>query len=202
MNAQKIKYSIIILFVAFNLINAQILKPGDGIRVSLLNISENISGDYFIQDNGNIQLPYLGLVNAQNQDFNDLRNQIISEYSVIYKNPELSIQPLYRINIIGEVGNPGVYYLSGFETISDLLALAGGETSDSDIEDLVIIRNDNQLEVDMESFLNGKNVLADIGIESGDKVYVPRKWLVDARNASVLISGVTVLVAIASLFTR
>lgn len=202
MNAQKIKYSIIILFVAFNLINAQILKPGDGIRVSLLNISENISGDYFIQDNGNIQLPYLGLVNAQNQDFNDLRNQIISEYSVIYKNPELSVQPLYRINIIGEVGNPGVYYLSGFETISDLLALAGGETSDSDIEDLVIIRNDNQLEVDMESFLNGKNVLADIGIESGDKVYVPRKWLVDARNASVLISGVTVLVAIASLFTR
>lgn len=202
MNAQKIKYSLIILFVAFNLINAQILKPGDGIRVSLLNISENISGDYFIQDNGNIQLPYLGLVNAQNQDFNDLRNQIISEYSVIYKNPELSIQPLYRINIIGEVGNPGVYYLSGFETISDLLALAGGETSDSDIEDLVIIRNDNQLEVDMESFLNGKNDLADIGIESGDKVYVPRKWLVDARNASVLISGVTVLVAIASLFTR
>ncbi len=195
------KIAIIFLITSLQFF-AQNLKPGDGVRINFYNINESISGDYFIQDNGNIQLPYLGLLNAVNCDFSLLRNEIYEKYSEIYRNPELSIQPLYRVDVLGEVGKPGVYYLTGFETISDLLSIAGGETSDSNIDELSIIRNDSQMEIDMEKFLLGKNNLADIGIESGDKVYVPRKWLVGVRDASVLVSGVAVLVAIVSLFTR
>lgn len=197
------KFNIAIFLMVTSLsILGQNLKPGDGIRINFYNITENLTGDYFIQDNGNLHLPYLGLINSVDSDFNDLRNQIISEYSKIYKNPELSIQPLYRVDILGEVGKPGVYYLTGYETISDLLSLAGGETSDSNIDELSIIRNDSQMEIDIEKFLEGENNLADIGLESGDKVYVPRKWLVGVRDASVIVSGVAVLAAIASLFTR
>ncbi|MBK7979774.1 MAG: polysaccharide biosynthesis/export family protein [Ignavibacteriae bacterium] len=195
------KIAIIFLITSLQFF-AQNLKPGDGVRINFYNINESISGDYFIQDNGNIQLPYLGILNAVNCDFSLLRNEIYEKYSEIYRNPELSIQPLYRVDVLGEVGKPGVYYLTGFETISDLLSIAGGETSDSNIDELSIIRNDSQMEIDMEKFLLGKNNLADIGIESGDKVYVPRKWLVGVRDASVLVSGVAVLVAIVSLFTR
>ena len=195
------KIAIIFLITSLQFF-AQNLMPGDGVRINFYNINESISGDYFIQDNGNIQLPYLGLLNAVNCDFSLLRNEIYEKYSDIYRNPELSIQPLYRVDVLGEVGKPGVYYLTGFETISDLLSIAGGETSDSNIDELSIIRNDSQMEIDMEKFLLGKNNLADIGIESGDKVYVPRKWLVGVRDASVLVSGVAVLVAIVSLFTR
>lgn len=195
------KIAIIFLITSLQFF-AQNLKPGDGVRINFYNINESISGDYFIQDNGNIQLPYLGILNAINCDFSLLRNEIYEKYSEIYRNPELSIQPLYRVDVLGEVGKPGVYYLTGFETISDLLSIAGGETSDSNIDELSIIRNDSQMEIDMEKFLLGKNNLADIGIESGDKVYVPRKWLVGVRDASVLVSGVAVLVAIVSLFTR
>ncbi|MBK7107160.1 MAG: polysaccharide biosynthesis/export family protein [Ignavibacteriae bacterium] len=197
------KFNIAIFLMVTSLsILGQNLKPGDGIRINFYNITENLTGDYFIQDNGNLHLPYLGMINSVDSDFNDLRNQIISEYSKIYKNPELSIQPLYRVDILGEVGKPGVYYLTGYETISDLLSLAGGETSDSNIDELSIIRNDSQMEIDIEKFLEGENNLADIGLESGDKVYVPRKWLVGVRDASVIVSGVAVLAAIASLFTR
>ena len=195
------KIAIIFLITSLQFF-AQNLMPGDGVRINFYNINESISGDYFIQDNGNIQLPYLGILNAVNCDFSLLRNEIYEKYSEIYRNPELSIQPLYRVDVLGEVGKPGVYYLTGFETISDLLSIAGGETSDSNIDELSIIRNDSQMEIDMEKFLLGKNNLADIGIESGDKVYVPRKWLVGVRDASVLVSGVAVLVAIVSLFTR
>ncbi|MBK8946963.1 MAG: polysaccharide biosynthesis/export family protein [Ignavibacteriae bacterium] len=198
---KKFKIAMFLMILSLNILG-QNLKPGDGIRVNFYNISEQISGDYFIQDNGKIHLPYLGLINSVDCEFNDLRTEIINKYSEIYKNPELSIQPLHRVDILGEVGKPGVYYLTGFETISDLLSLAGGETSDSNIDELSIIRNDSQIEIDLEKFLEGKNNLADIGLESGDKVYVPRKWLVGVRDASVIISGVAVLAAIASLFTR
>ncbi len=142
------------------------------------------------------------MVNAINKDFAEIRNEIIG---FIFKNlchPEVNIQPLYRISILGEVGNPGIYYVNGYETLTDIVALAGGETSDSNIENLVILRNDSKVELDLKAFLKGENRIADIGIESGDKIYVPRTWWVGARDASILLSGVTVLVAIASLFTR
>ncbi len=194
-----------VLFLFLIVVNvnfAQQLKQGDGFRISFLNINEKISGDYFIQDNGEIQLPYLGLINTLNEDFPKIKSDIISGYSKIYRNPEIDVQPLLRINILGEVANPGVFYLSGFETLSELIALADGETNDSDTDEIIIIRKDSVFELDLESFLEGKNNLNDIGIESGDKIFVPRTWWVGARDASILVSGVAVLVAIASLFTR
>ena len=197
----KIKTIITLLALSFT-ISAQNLKPGDGIKISFFNIEEEINGEYFIQDNGNIHLPYLGLLKTMNKDFSELRSDVIKGYTNIYKNPEISVQPLYRIGILGEVTNPGVYYVSGFETITDVLALAGGENSDSNIEDIMILRNDSQMKIDLESFLEGNNNLTDIGIESGDKIFVPRTWWVGARDASILVSGVAVIVALAGLFTN
>lgn len=197
----KIKTIIALLALSFT-ISAQNLKPGDGIKISFFNIEEEINGEYFIQDNGNIHLPYLGLLKTMNKDFSELRSDVIKGYTNIYKNPEISVQPLYRIGILGEVTNPGVYYVSGFETITDVLALAGGENSDSNIENIMILRNDSQMEIDLESFLVGNNNLSDIGIESGDKIFVPRTWWVGARDASILVSGVAVIVALAGLFTN
>lgn len=180
----------------------QQLKPGDGIRITFFNIEDSVKGNYYVQDNGMIHLPYLGLVNTREVNFSELRSNIISDYSEIYRNPEINIQPLLRINIFGEVQNPGVYYLTGFETLTDLITIAGGETSDSNIENISIIRNESKLNVDLNLFLNGKNILSNIGIESGDKIYVPRRWWVGARDASIVVSGVAVLVALAGLFTN
>lgn len=197
----KFHLSVIFLLASISLIGQQ-LQPGDGIRITFFNIEDSVRGNYYVQDNGMIHLPYLGLVNTREANFSELRSKIISDYSEIYRNPEINIQPLLRINIFGEVQNPGVYYITGFETLTDLITIAGGETSDSNIEDISIIRNESNLNVDLNSFLNEKNSLSDIGIESGDKIYVPRRWWVGARDASIVVSGVAVLVALAGLFTN
>ncbi|MCB0747909.1 MAG: polysaccharide biosynthesis/export family protein, partial [Ignavibacteriae bacterium] len=99
--------AVLIVFLSINIFG-QILKPGDGIRINFYNIPEPIKGDYFIQENGKIQLPYLGMINSTDRDFSELHDQIISEYSKIYRDPEISVQSLYRIDILGEVGKPGV----------------------------------------------------------------------------------------------
>ena len=192
----------IILSLNSGLSFGQQLKPGDGIKVSFFNIEDSIKGNYYILDNGNLHLPYIGIINSQKKDFSDMRVEIIEKYNNLYQNPEINIQPLYRIDILGEVGNPGVYYLTGYETLTDLVALAGGETNDSNIEDIVLLRNDSKMDIDLKSLLNGKSNIGDVGIESGDKVYIPRTWWVGARDASIMVSGVAVLVAIAGLFTK
>ena len=201
MSKLKFNLSVMLLLANISLLGQQ-LKPGDGIRITFFNIEDSVKGNYYVQDNGMIHLPYLGLVNTREVNFSELRSNIISDYSEIYRNPEINIQPLLRINIFGEVQNPGVYYLTGFETLTDLITIAGGETSDSNIENISIIRNESKLNVDLNLFLNGKNILSNIGIESGDKIYVPRRWWVGARDASIVVSGVAVLVALAGLFTN
>lgn len=196
----KILTSLLFLFASFTF--GQTLNPGDGIKISFFNIDEEIAGDYYIQDNGRIHLPYIGMVNAQTLEFAEIQSTIIEEYSKIYKNPEITVQPLMRVDIIGEVGQPGVYYLTGFETITDLISLAGGETNYSNIDNVVIVRNDSQLDVDLDAFLSGENNLNDIGLESGDKVYLPRSWWVRAGDVSAIVSGVAAVVAIASLLSN
>ncbi len=192
-----------ILFIAVGIkTNAQILKPGDGINLTFFNIEEKITGKYFIQENGKIQLPYLGLINTVNKDFSDIRNEIIAKYTKIYRNPELNVQPLYRVAILGEVGKPGIYYTNGFESFTDILAKAGGETNDADLDGIYVVRNNTKLNIDLTDIFEKGNSLQDIGIRSGDKIYVPRAWWVTARDGSVIVSGIAVLVAIAGLFTK
>lgn len=194
---------IVLIFVLSTFkISAQVLKPGDGIDLTFFNIQEKIKGQYYIQDNGKIQLPYLGLINTVNRDFSDIRNEILNKYSKIYRNPELNIQPLYRVAILGEVGSPGIYYSSGFESLTDILAKAGGETNDADLDAIYIIRDNTKMEINVKDIFENGNSMLDVGIRSGDKIYVPRTWWVTARDASVIVSGVAVLVAIAGLFTK
>ncbi len=55
----KYTLTIILLLIASVSNYAQYLNPGDGVRIAFFNISDKISGDYFIQQDGNLQLPYL-----------------------------------------------------------------------------------------------------------------------------------------------
>jgi protein involved in polysaccharide export with SLBB domain len=190
-------------FILFNIsIIPQALNPGDGVRVIFYNIPENISGDYHIQMDGRVQMPFIGLITTRDRDFTEIREEITHKYDSLYRNPELTIQPLLRINILGEVRQPGFYYLTGVEKLSGLMAMAGGETSDADISNIYIIRNDQELALDSEELLAGGGTVGDIGLQSGDRIFVPRQWWVGARNAAVIVSGVAVLVTLVSLFVR
>jgi len=119
----------IILTMSSSNSNAQTLEPGDGIKLILYHVSESISGEYYIQEDGFISLPFLGKIKASNRNIDSLKSEIYIGYNNLYKNPELSILPIIRINIFGEVRNPGFYYVTGIDRLSDILAKAGGTTS-------------------------------------------------------------------------
>lgn len=196
----------IIIFISLFLLTgiqpgkAQVLNPGDGIRVTFFNISEEISGDYFIQQNETIQLPYLGIISTGKRDFQEIHNEVMLKYDSLYRDPELTVQPLFRINILGEVRTPGYYIVTDVEKLSGIIALAGGETADADLDDVYLVRGGEEIELGSNAIYDadGKN----LEIESGDRIYVPRRWWVGARNTAVIVSGLAVLVTIVSLFVK
>jgi polysaccharide export outer membrane protein len=103
---------VFLLFYSLQL-KAQILQPGDGIRMKFYNITEtDISGDFYIQQDGLLQLPYIGLIEIRNREFNSVKLEIKTKYDSLYKGVELIVQPLFRISVLGEVGSPGVYFVN------------------------------------------------------------------------------------------
>ncbi len=197
----------IVLGVLLTVINtfalkAQYLNPGDGVRIAFFNISDQISGDYYIQQDGKIQLPYAGLITTTNKPYNEIKAEIVSKYDSLYKNPELTVQPLFKINILGEVRSPGYYYVTDVEKMTGIFALAGGITSDGDLDNVYIIRDDKEIELDAQNLIERGSTMSDIGLQSGDRIFVPRTWWANARSVTIIVSVVSALVTIAVLFIK
>lgn len=195
-----------ILIIFFTISNyfteAQQLNPGDGVRITFLNITDQITGDYFIQQDGNLQLPFIGLVKTTNIDYKEIKNTIFKKYSDLYKDPALTIQPLLRINILGEVRTPGYYYVTDIEKMSGILALAGGVTGAAATDDIIIIRGGQEIELSKSEVIEKGNTAADLGLQSGDRIFIPRSFWADAGQYGLILSGIAVIATLLSLLLR
>lgn len=180
---------------------SQQLSPGDGVKLTFYNISQDFSGDYFVQTDWNLQLPYIGAVNVKNRNFRSIQAEIAKKYGDIYRKPEIIIQPLYKINVLGEVYRPGIYYVSGVEKLSDLLAMAGGETRDANLNKIYLMRGNQKIDINAKEILQKGQRLNNIGLHSGDQIYVSRKgWI--SRNTSIVISGGALVATFIAAFRR
>ena len=191
----------IIVTVISNNNYAQTLQPGDGIKLIIYHISDSISGDYYIQEDGSISLPFLGKIKAADRNIDSLKSEINLKYNNLYKNPELTIMPIIRINVFGEVRNPGFYYVTGIDKLSDILAKAGGTTTDADLGDINITRKDKKIEINGEKAIQNGSKLDDIGLQSGDQIFVTRKWFTGTTETLILSSvGVVASIILAIIY--
>jgi protein involved in polysaccharide export with SLBB domain len=181
---------------------SQQLNPGDGVRISFLDIKDIISGDYYVEPDGVISLPFIGAINTNDRDFKDVKSQIIFRYDSLYKSPKLTVHALFRINILGEVRNPGYYYVTEIEKFTGILALAGGTTGEADLGGVYIIRDSKEMDINVEDIIEQGGSAADFGLKSGDQIYVPRTWWADARGFTIIISAAALIVTIVALVIR
>lgn len=141
--------------------NFYILGPGDLISIKFVGVDE-LSGQYLILRDGNIQLPLLGTKNISGLSLNSAKKKIIELYSNQLIRPEIDLTLLnsrpVRVSLIGEVKRPGSYTLgigessrvdgsggsgtliTGYQTVVDAIQKAGGLTFDADITKVVIYR--------------------------------------------------------------
>ena len=118
---------------------------------------------------------------------------IFNKYAELYKNPALTIQPLYKINIMGEVRTPGYYYVTDVEKMTGILALAGGVTGSAATDDIYIIRNEKEILLNASELIEQGNTAADFGLQSGDRIFIPRSFWADAGQYGIILSGLAVL---------
>ena len=200
-NLLLILFTTLSIFVSLNSY-AQELNPGDGVRITFLDIQDDISGDYFIQSNGFVQLPFIGIINTTNRDFKNIKDQIEFRYDSLYRDPVLTVNALFRVNVLGEVRNPGFYFITEMEKFTAILALAGGTTGNADLESIFLIRNNQEINLDVKTIIQEGSSATDFGLQSGDQIYIPRTWWADARGLTIILSAAALLVTIIAIFLR
>ncbi|HEX8907328.1 MAG TPA: polysaccharide biosynthesis/export family protein [Longimicrobiaceae bacterium] len=173
------------------------LQPGDLLRVQVWR-EQDLSGEFLIDESGNVTLPLLGVRRAAGVPIPQLRADLVREYQAQLRNPSITIIPLRRINVLGEVNKPGVYPVDLTVTLSEVVAMAGGINPLGDPHRISIVRSDGRV---VQERMAAETALMQTGIRSGDQVIVGRRgWLdrnsgyVAATLVSLLASTITTLI--------
>jgi polysaccharide biosynthesis/export protein len=171
------------------------LRPGDMVRLRIWG-DTLLAGDFPVDERGQVVLPRLGGRDVREISPQALRDGVVAEYQRMLRNPSVELLTFRRVVILGAVRDPGVHHMpTGQSSLSDALALAGGVAPDGRYDRVRITRDGESVEHRLASDWR----TGDIGLRSGDEVFVPeRPWLTrnQAVMATVISSAVSVLVAI------
>ncbi len=174
------------------------LRSGDLLKIRVYRDSE-LSGQYLIDAQGNVQIPGVGVIRAAGLDPTQITERMIEAFRARgFRAPEIAIQPLIRVSVLGEVRAPSLYPVEPGVSLIQLLTLAGGPTDRANLKRAQVIRENHVFTVDLESALAG-SAAGRVTLYSNDVVYLPPKHNLFSRDN---ISLAATLAALAiSIFT-
>lgn len=177
--------------------DAQTLRPGDVIRLSIWR-EDDMSGDFIVDESGSVVFPRVGEYSVLNDTPATLEARLLADYGRTLRDPNIQVIVLKRVRIIGSVNDPGLHLVDQTVTIADALAMAGGATALGDPNKIRIIRDGQEIAIDISSDTRLSGSL----IRSGDQIFVPeRSWM--SRNSNVVATALSASVALAiALFIR
>ena len=139
-------------------------------------------------------LPKLGEVSVLGRAPSALAAEIRAAYAQSIAHSSIDVRFLRRVQVIGAVRTPGLYHADPTMSVGDVLALAGGPTSQGRINRVALYRGGQRLSGDLSSL----TLVGESSIRSGDQIVVPEKsWI--SRNPGVVIGAVGTGLAIIRL---
>ncbi len=128
-------------------------KLGGGDQVRIITFGEDqLTGDFRVDDRGNIALPLLGSVKAAGDTPEELSAQVSAElkHRKLLQDPSVSVEVVaFRpVFVLGEVAKPGQYPFQPGMTMLTTVAVAGGFTyrGVQDYASVVRTANNNAVE--------------------------------------------------------
>ena len=147
------------------------LQPGDKIRITVYG-EDKLSGDYQLDQSGQISLPLAGTITAQGLTQAELEQALAKKFRSEYlRNPKVTVtiatlRPFY---MMGEVTKPGEYpYKSGLNVLT-AMAIAGGPTYRAS-------RNTVQIQRRGETTMREYPISASVPVLPGDVIRVPERY--------------------------
>lgn len=177
------------------------LRTGDLIRLRIYRDSE-LSGQYLIDALGNVQIAGLGVIRAAGLNPTQLSEHLVDALRDRgFRTPEIALQVLIRVSVLGEVRTPGLYPVDPGVSLIELVTVAGGPTSRAELHDVTVIRDNRVFHVDLQSALAG-GASGRVALYSNDVVFVPQSHQALTReNISFVATLASLALTIITLIT-
>lgn len=173
------------------------LGPGDKVRV-LIWREKDLSGDFAVDETGVLNLPMLGPQPVAALPWDAVRDSLLVLYRRELKAPSVTLTPLRRVLVLGEVTKPGQFYADPTLSLAGIIALAGGASEQGDLHHLRVVRDG----VVIQSQLSLETQLQQTDVRSGDQIFVDRRSWFDRNSAFVASAAISVASILVTLLRR
>ena len=158
------------------------ITPGDVIEFAFPYVQE-FNQTVSVQPDGYISLRGIRDIPAAGRTVPQLKAEVIEAYEEILRDPVVTLvlkefeKPYFVVG--GEVARPGKYDLRGATTVTQALAIAGGNVTGAKLSDVVLFRRyGNDLvdvkRVNVSKMYEKRNVSEDPILRAGDTLFIPK----------------------------
>jgi protein involved in polysaccharide export with SLBB domain len=196
-----------------------ILRIGSGDLLSIFVYGENgVTGsggttgvmdqlptDYQVDSDGIIVFPFLGRVKL----FGLTPAQASEKIAGLLSKPRkvsvlIKYSSAFWVSVLGDVGHPGKFQITGRPTLLSVLADAGGPLTDADMGGAILIHNQVKTKINLDKYLKDTGAqMTDPYIYPGDTLMVQKSaWPSTAEwaiIASILASGAIIAVELSNI---
>ena len=173
------------------------LRPGDILAIKVWG-QDDFSGRFQVDENWSIHYPVLGEINLRDMTVGQVRERLREGLREIFRTPFVTVTPLFRMAVLGEVRAAGLYTVDPTLSVIDVVALAGGPTTAGNMKKIRLLRAGGETRLDFEHEALAGRTLAEIGVRSGDEIVVPRKWF--TRDDILILVGVVQIILSVAIF--
>lgn len=178
------------------------LGPGDIITITIFaGGEEQVQTSLIVSDQGIINAPFIGAVKAAGHTVSSLESMLYQPLERDYfVDPQVHIQVKeynsLQYSISGAVNNPGNYVMKSATTLMELIAKAGGATTDRG--NVAYIMRDEEkdssdkrepLKVNLKRLLDEGDMTHNVALRSGDAVYIPLSKGLKQTESKVYVAG-------------
>jgi polysaccharide export outer membrane protein len=174
------------------------LRPGDMLKIAVFRDKE-LTGDYPIDARGYVQIPGLGVIKAAGLEPTEVTDRLrLALIERGFARPEISVQPLIRVSVLGEVRSPNMYPVDPGTSLLQLLTVAGGPTDRARLQDTRVIRDGRAFRVDMDGGLHG-TAAGRVVLYSNDVVVVGRKRGLTGENLNLTLTAASLVLVVMNI---
>jgi polysaccharide export outer membrane protein len=154
-----------------------VVGPGDKLTVNIWGPMES-TVVRTVDRNGQIMLPRVGDVRIWGLTFSQADRLIREQLGRYFRGFQTSVTlgqlRTLRVQIIGEVCQPGTYTINSLSSLTQALYSAGGPTKMGSLRNVRLLRNGHVVgDIDLYDFLLRGDRSRDYRLESGDTIFVP-----------------------------
>lgn len=151
-------------------------QPGDRVVLSVEN-DATLADTFVVRAGRRLVLPNVGDVLLEGVLRSELRAHLTQEIGRYIRNPNVSVNSLVRIAVLGEVGHPGYFAVAPDLLLSDVIMVAGGPTGTANLQNMSIRRDNAELlpREDVQQAISLGLTLDQLAVRAGDELVVGRR---------------------------